>query len=146
MGGGQSLAGYGPAHSSKAPPQGATSANTMAAGRLPFDSNPTGTASQDSRHARVASAAVNACTTSARRNRRPWNANRGAGRLASMSAKSSPAGIARRSQAPSHPIPRGFAGPSLLAMVLVNKFLLHQPLNRQSKTYAREGIEIDVST
>src|SRR5271165_2190743 len=48
--------------------------------------------------------------------------------------------------APSHPIPRGFAGPSLLAMVLVNKFLLHQPLNRRSKTYAREGIEIDVST
>ena len=48
--------------------------------------------------------------------------------------------------APSHPIPRGFAGPSLLAMVLVNKFLLHQPLNRQSETYAREGIEIDVST
>lgn len=48
--------------------------------------------------------------------------------------------------APSHPIPRGFAGPSLLAMVLVNKFLLHQPLNRQSKTFAREGVEIDVST
>uniref|UniRef100_Q07JE6 Transposase IS66 n=1 Tax=Rhodopseudomonas palustris (strain BisA53) TaxID=316055 RepID=Q07JE6_RHOP5 len=48
--------------------------------------------------------------------------------------------------APSHPIPRGFAGSSLLAMVLVNKFLLHQPLNRQSKTFAREGIEIDVST
>jgi transposase len=48
--------------------------------------------------------------------------------------------------APSHPIPRGFAGPNLLAMVLVNKFLLHQPLNRQSRTFAREGIEIDVST
>lgn len=48
--------------------------------------------------------------------------------------------------APSHPIPRGFAGPSLLAMVLVSKFLLHQPLNRQSATYAREGIELDVST
>ncbi|WLA86045.1 transposase [Bradyrhizobium elkanii] len=30
--------------------------------------------------------------------------------------------------------------------MLVNKFLLHQPLNRQSKTYAREGVEIDVST
>jgi transposase len=44
--------------------------------------------------------------------------------------------------APSHPIPRGFAGPSLLAMVLVSKFLLHQPLNRQSETYAREGIEL----
>nr|WP_245315249.1 transposase [Bradyrhizobium yuanmingense] len=48
--------------------------------------------------------------------------------------------------APSHPIPRGFAGPNLLAMMLVNKLLLHQPLNRQSKTYAREGVEIDVST
>ena len=48
--------------------------------------------------------------------------------------------------APSHPIPRGFAGPSLLAMVLVSKFLLHQPLNRQSETYAREGIDLDVST
>jgi transposase len=48
--------------------------------------------------------------------------------------------------APSHPIPRGFAGPSLLAMVLVNKFLLHQSLNRQSKTDARGGVEIDVST
>ena len=48
--------------------------------------------------------------------------------------------------APSHPIPRGFAGPSLLAMVLVSKFLLHQPLNRQSATYAREGVELDTST
>jgi transposase len=48
--------------------------------------------------------------------------------------------------APSHPIPRGFAGPSLLAMVLVAKFLLHQPLNRQCETYAREGVELDVST
>jgi len=36
----------------------------------------------------------------------------------------------------SYPIPRGFAGPNLLAMVSVNKFLLHQPLIRQSKTYA----------
>ncbi len=27
--------------------------------------------------------------------------------------------------APSHPIPRGFAGPSLLAMILVSKYLLH---------------------
>jgi transposase len=48
--------------------------------------------------------------------------------------------------APSHPIPRGFAGPSLLAMVLVAKFLMHQPLNRQSSAYAREGVEIDTST
>jgi len=48
--------------------------------------------------------------------------------------------------APSHPIPRGFAGPSLLAMILVAKFLLHQPLNRQAATYAREGIELDATT
>ncbi len=33
--------------------------------------------------------------------------------------------------APSHPIPRGFAGPHLLASVLVSKFMLHQPLNRK---------------
>src|SRR5271165_7323167 len=48
--------------------------------------------------------------------------------------------------APSHPIPRGFAGPSLLAMVLVGKFCDHLPLNRQSAAFAREGVEIEVST
>jgi transposase len=48
--------------------------------------------------------------------------------------------------APSHPIARGRAGPSLLAMILAAKFLLHQPLNRQSEAYAREGVDIDVST
>lgn len=31
-------------------------------------------------------------------------------------------------------------------MILASKFLLHQPLNRQSEAYAREGVEIDVST
>jgi transposase len=41
---------------------------------------------------------------------------------------------------------RGHAGPSLLAMILASKFLLHQPLNRQSAAYAREGVEIDVLT
>ena len=30
--------------------------------------------------------------------------------------------------------------------ILASKFFLHQPLNRQSATYAREGVEIDVST
>ncbi|HYA80755.1 MAG TPA: IS66 family transposase zinc-finger binding domain-containing protein, partial [Methylocystis sp.] len=39
--------------------------------------------------------------------------------------------------APSHPIPRGFAGPSLLAMILVGKFGDHLPLNRQSAAFAR---------
>jgi transposase len=48
--------------------------------------------------------------------------------------------------APSHPIPRGFAGPSLLAMILVGKFGDHLPLNRQSAGFAREGVEIDCST
>ncbi len=48
--------------------------------------------------------------------------------------------------APSHPIARGRAGPSLLAHVLFSKYGLHLPLNRQSVTYAREGIDLDVST
>jgi transposase len=48
--------------------------------------------------------------------------------------------------APSHPIARGRAGPALLAQVLFGKYGLHLPLNRQSAAYAREGIDLDVST
>jgi transposase len=48
--------------------------------------------------------------------------------------------------APSHPIARGRAGPGLLAHILFAKYGLHLPLNRQSTTYAREGIDLDVST
>jgi transposase len=48
--------------------------------------------------------------------------------------------------APFHVIARGFAGSSLLAMMLVEKYANHQPLNRQSEHYAREGIELSVST
>ena len=48
--------------------------------------------------------------------------------------------------APSHPIARGRAGPGLLAHVLFAKYGLHLPLNRQSAAYAREGIDLDVST
>jgi transposase len=48
--------------------------------------------------------------------------------------------------APSHPIARGRAGPSLLAHILFSKYGLHLPLNRQRAVYAREGIELDVST
>jgi transposase len=48
--------------------------------------------------------------------------------------------------APFHVTPRGFAGPSLLAMILFEKFGQHQPLNRQSERYAREGIDLSVST
>ncbi len=43
--------------------------------------------------------------------------------------------------APFHVTPRGFAGPNLLAMILFEKFGQHQPLNRQSERYAREGID-----
>jgi transposase len=48
--------------------------------------------------------------------------------------------------APFHVTPRGFAGPNLLAMILFEKFGQHQPLNRQSERYGREGIELSVST
>jgi len=48
--------------------------------------------------------------------------------------------------APSHPIARGRAGPQLLAEVLFGKYGAHLPLNRQSEIYAREGVELDVST
>jgi transposase len=48
--------------------------------------------------------------------------------------------------APSHPIARGRAGPMLLAHILFCKYGLHLPLNRQSATYGREGIDLDVST
>jgi transposase len=48
--------------------------------------------------------------------------------------------------APFHVTPRGFAGPNLLAMILFEKFAQHQPLNRQSERYRREGIDLSVST
>ncbi|HXQ04314.1 MAG TPA: IS66 family transposase [Bradyrhizobium sp.] len=48
--------------------------------------------------------------------------------------------------APFHAISRGFAGPSLLAMILADKYANHQPLNRQSEQLAREGVELSVST
>lgn len=48
--------------------------------------------------------------------------------------------------APFHVIPRGLAGPSLLAMVLFEKFGQHQPLNRQSERFALEGIDLSLST
>ena len=48
--------------------------------------------------------------------------------------------------APFHAIPRGWAGPSLLAMILFEKFGQHQPLNRQAERYAREGVPLSLST
>ena len=48
--------------------------------------------------------------------------------------------------APFHVIPRGWAGPSLLAMIVFEKFGQHQPLNRQAERYAREGVALSLST
>ena len=48
--------------------------------------------------------------------------------------------------APFYPIARGRAGPNLLSLILTSKFGDHLPLNRQSEAYAREGINLDVST
>ncbi|WPZ23030.1 IS66 family transposase [Sulfitobacter faviae] len=48
--------------------------------------------------------------------------------------------------APFHPTPRGWAGPNLLAMILFEKFGQHQPLNRQVERYAKEGVEVSLST
>jgi len=48
--------------------------------------------------------------------------------------------------APFHTIPRGWAGPQLIAMVAFDKYGQHQPLNRQSERIAREGIDLSLST
>jgi transposase len=54
----------------------------------------------------------------------------------------------RISQAPApfHVVARGWAGPSLLAMLVFEKFGQHQPLNRQSERYAKEGVPLSLST
>jgi len=48
-----------------------------------------------------------------------------------------------QADAPSRPIPRGIAGPALLAHILVGKFCDHLPLYRQSAIYARSGLDLD---
>jgi transposase len=48
--------------------------------------------------------------------------------------------------APFHAIPRGWAGPQLIAMIAFDKYGQHQPLNRQSERIAREGIELSLSS
>ena len=54
-------------------------------------------------------------------------------------------GIAQ-APAPFHAVPRGWAGLSLLAMVLFEKYGQHQPLNRQAERYTREGVPLSLST
>ena len=48
--------------------------------------------------------------------------------------------------APFHVNPRGWAGSSLLAMIIFEKFGQHQPLNRQAERYSREGVNLSLST
>ena len=48
--------------------------------------------------------------------------------------------------APGNTIDKGKAGPGLLAHVIIQKYLNHLPLYRQSQIYEREGIEIARST
>ena len=43
-------------------------------------------------------------------------------------------------------VPRGWAGPNLLATIVFEKYGQHQPVNCQSERYAREGVELSVST
>jgi transposase len=47
---------------------------------------------------------------------------------------------------PSRPIPKSYAGPGLLASIIVNKYCDHLPLYRQNQIMKREGIDIDRST
>lgn len=47
---------------------------------------------------------------------------------------------------PSRPIERGRPGPGLLAHVLVGKYCDHVPLDRQSKIFAREKVDLHRST
>jgi len=48
--------------------------------------------------------------------------------------------------APFFSVSRAWAGPSLLAMIVFEKFGQHQPLNRQAERYALEGVPIALST
>lgn len=48
--------------------------------------------------------------------------------------------------APVRPIPRGLAGAGLLTHVAVSKYCDHIPLHRQSRIYARGGVDIDRAT
>lgn len=51
-----------------------------------------------------------------------------------------------QAELPSRPIERGRPGPGLLAHVLVGKYCDHLPLDRQSKIYAREQVDLHRST
>jgi len=75
------------------------------------------------------------------------------GKRISIFASASPALVASalcetitQPPAPFHVVPRGWAGPSFLAMLLFEKYGQHQPLNRQAERFAREGVPLSTST
>lgn len=47
---------------------------------------------------------------------------------------------------PERPIPKGIAGPGLLAHVLVSKYADHLPLHRQERIFRRQGLHLPRST
>lgn len=47
---------------------------------------------------------------------------------------------------PPLPVPRGMAGPGLLAHIAVSKYCDHLPLYRQAEIYRREGVDLDRSS
>jgi transposase len=51
-----------------------------------------------------------------------------------------------QASAPSRPIPYSYAGPGLLAHILVGKFCDHLPFYRQSEIYARDSVHLERST
>ena len=51
-----------------------------------------------------------------------------------------------QANAPSRPIERSYAGPGLLAHVMVSKYCDHLPFYRQSQIYARDGVDLDRAT
>jgi len=52
----------------------------------------------------------------------------------------------RRGTAPAAGLERSVADPSVLAQVVVSKFVDHTPLHRQHRIYGRSGVDISVST
>lgn len=55
-------------------------------------------------------------------------------------------GTIHQAPAPERPIAKGRATPGLLAQVLVSKYCDHTPLYRQSRIFARQGVELSRST
>lgn len=55
-------------------------------------------------------------------------------------------GCISQAPAPFHATPRGYLGPNLLSTIVFDKFSEHQPLNRQSRRFRSEGIDLSTQT